>query len=113
MNNFNIMSELQRCVNKTTEGEWAVWFKGRYLGTIKYENHFYSVYTVQDRLAGKTHSFMSSLSKFIDTAKLIVRQEEKAEAERWVDAVTRETVFRTWGLREPKTLWHKVKGLFK
>ena len=115
MNKFQLMTELQACVERTNDHEWAVWIRGVYLGSIACDVNkcFYRVITSKEKYCGSKNSFSAALSCFMDAAELVVINEEKADVERWIDAVTRETEFRRWGLSEPKTLWQKIKGWFK
>ena len=115
MNKFQLMTELQSCVSKTDSREWAVWIRGVYLGSITTDaqSAFYTVISSQDRVCGKVSSFSAALSTFINSAELVIINDQKAEVERWIDAVTRETTFRRWGLSEPKTFWQKLKRVFK
>lgn len=109
------MTELQSCVSKTNSREWAIWIRGVYLGSITTDaqSAFYTVISSRDKVCGKVSSFAAAMATFMDSAEMVVIRDEKAEIERWIDAVTRETIFRRWGLSEPKTIWQKIKGLFK
>lgn len=115
MNRSAILNELQRCVEKSFDkSEWDVWFRGTYLGTIKRNgNASYSVISCKGNHCGNVSNYMQALARYIDSTSVVLLKEEIAKLKSWVDEITKDPEIREWGLREPKTLWQKVKGWFK
>lgn len=115
MNRPAILNELQRCVEKSFNGtEWDVWFRGTYLGTIKRNStSSYSVITCKGNHCGNAPNYMKALARYIDSTSVVLLKEELKNLQHWVDKITEAPEIRAWGLREPKTLWQKIKGWFK
>lgn len=120
MNRVEILNELQRCTENVTdkynlpESAWEIWFRGQHLGSIdlKYKG-CYAVFSSLGRHCGDCPNFMQALSRFIDSCAVVIAANQLKETEAWIDKVIAEPEIRTWGIREPKTLWQKIKGFFK
>lgn len=120
MNRPEILNELQRCVQRVDDqyrlptDTWEVWFRGAHLGSIELKaKDCYAVYSSMGRHCGNCQNFMQALSRFINSCAVIIAKKQIEETEKWIDEVTKEPEIRRWGIREPKTIWQKVKGWFK
>lgn len=120
MNRPEILNELQRCVEQVTDkyylptNAWEVWFRGRHIGSIdrKYKG-CYAVISSLGNHCGDCTNFMQALSRFINAAAVVIAEQQIKQTEAWIEEVTKEPELRTWGIREPKTIWQKIKGFFK
>lgn len=120
MNRPAILNELQRCAERVTDEHylpteaWEVWFRGTHLGSIerKYKG-CYAVHSSLGRHCGDCATYMESLARFIDSCSVVIAKKELEEVEEWINEVVKEPELRVWGIREPKTMWQKIKGWFK
>lgn len=120
MNRVETLNELQRCLEQVTDkyhlptDAWEIWFRGNHLGSIeRKDNKVYAIYSSHGRHCGEHPNFMKALSCYIDSCAVVIAHAELKEVEAWIDTVVSEPEIRTWGVREKKSIWQKVKGWFK
>lgn len=120
MNRPETLNELQRCIERVTDkyylptDAWEVWLRGTHLGSIELKaKNVYAVYSSHGRHCGEHSNFMKALAEFIDSCAVVIAYDEIKATEEWIKEVTKEPELHTWGLREPKTIWQKIKGFFK
>ena len=113
MNKFQLMNELQRCVEKVDINLnmptdcWDVWFRGHFIGYIdKKFSKCYAVYNADGKHLVDVDNYQKALSEFIPAATVI-------ETTDWLEKMYREPSIRQIGVREKKSFWQKIKGFFK
>lgn len=111
MNKLEILNELRRCV-EPHENNWAVWFRGEYIGTIvKAGKNDYRVVRVlaTDNHFGQRTNFMAAIACFIESAIRLHQAE-------FCDALLKQPEFKRLGRGvrlKKKSVWQRVKGWFK
>jgi hypothetical protein len=120
MNRSEVLNELQRCVEVVTDEyhlpteAWEVWFRGRHLGSIerKYKG-CYAVFSSIGRHCGDCANFMQAISRFIDSAAVVIADKQIKETQQWINSVVKEPEIRRWGVTRKSRWFDKVKGWFK
>lgn len=117
MNKLEIINELRRCAETRIDREgdkvWDLWFKGEYLGEItKMKNGQYCCIrsTHCESLIGRRDNYMAAVASFVSGA-IKVNHEKATIAMR--EAMNNTPDLKQIGLREPKTVWQRIKGWFK
>ncbi|QYN80705.1 hypothetical protein [Kosakonia phage Kc304] len=114
MNKLEIINELRRCVERRNEHVWDVWYKGEYLGEIarvsNMNNQYVCIRENCNDFLGRRENFMAAISSFVPNA-IKVKTEKATVAMR--EAMNNTPDLKQIGIREPKTIWQKIKGWFK
>lgn len=111
---IEIINELRRCVELREDGvckEWDIWYKSVYLGTIQSFGKGYLVHRDNDtNFLGVRKTFMAAISCYIRSAKKVNLDITNAALR---EACNNVPDLKVIGLREPKSVWQKIKGWFK
>ncbi|BBC78329.1 Hypothetical protein KNT65_gp164 [Escherichia phage EcS1] len=119
MNKLEIINELRRCaetrIDKWGDKVWDIWYKGEYLGEITRMKNLDNSYacirsTKCDSLIGRRDNFMAAISSFVSGA-IKIHNEKLTIVMR--EALNNTPDIKQIGIREPKSMWQKIKGWFK
>jgi hypothetical protein len=109
MNKLNIVNELRRCAEPTSEG-WDIWYHGAYLGSIVKvkAGQYLIIRESSESKFGERKNFMAAISSFIPDAYEVYKADYKEYQES-------QPVIRSIGVNkaQQKSLWQRVKGWFK